>query len=161
MKESIITGVLIGIILIGGVFGYTYFVAAHKYTDEMHRFTLALPQGFSAREVETGSDFMQVVVIEDDNGDGLQIVITPFGKEVTELTPESIHTDVPDLQIIDSEVVKIGDTHRGVMFTSNNEAFDGASRELWFVFNGDLYQVATYERLSSLLRGLIAHWQFY
>lgn len=160
MKESIVVGVVVALMVIGGVFAYIHFTAP-SYRNEALRFSLELPKGFSAREVASGNNSMQVVVIEDGKGDGLQIVITPFGKNVTELTPETIHANIPDLLISDSEVVNIGETHRGVMFTSNNESFDGASRELWFVFNGHLYQVATYERLASLLRGLIAHWEFF
>ncbi len=43
---------------------------------------------------------------------------------------------------------------------SDNPAFAGASREVWFVFNTNLYQISTYTEFDELLKGLFGTWQF-
>jgi hypothetical protein len=76
------------------------------------------------------------------------------------MTAERIRADIPDMVIVDTETVEIGTDRMGLAFKSDNEAFDSASREVWFVFGGYLYQISTYERLDPVLKELFATWQF-
>lgn len=134
------------------------------YTNDEYRFSVILPEGFGARsgENEFGGD---TVVLEDDSANGVQIIISPFdeapeGKGYV-LTAERITQDLPDMTIADTQSVEVGENNKGIAFKSDNPAFDGASREVWFVFRGNLYQISTYERLDELLKTMFGTWRFF
>jgi len=126
-----------------------------EYRNEQYGFSLRLPQGFTAREVEDS------IVLEDQTGNGIQIIITPLDEDIPTLTKNRIQQDIPDMQISDEQVVEVGASRKGLAFRSDNEAFGGASREVWFVFRGNLYQISTYERLDPLLKAVFQTWQFF
>src|SRR3990167_4703188 len=66
----------------------------------------------------------------------------------------------PDMVIKDAQEVSIGDKRKGLAFGSDNAAFDGDSREVWFVFGGKLYQISAYMKHDDLLKGVFETWQF-
>lgn len=129
-------------------------VSSATYINEAHRFSFTTPPGYSVQETDT------LVTVENATGEGIQILMTPIDEDIPVLTAERIRADIPDLVITDTEEVDIGDSRKGLAFKSGNEAFDGASREVWFVFNGYLYQISTYERLDPILKQLFSTWQF-
>jgi len=172
--RSIALGAGVALVIIAGFFGWQYFAAqgpvdspevaegpyqvppmAGGYTNDVYRFSFSLPQSFSVREMEG------VVVIENAAGDGVQVLITPIEEDIPNLTAEIIQTDIPDLAVREPEVVEIGEGRTGLAFLSDNEAFDGASREVWFVFGGSLYQISTYERLDPLVQAIFRTWEFF
>lgn len=161
--RSIALGAGVALVLIGGFFAYqqffndTYTVPdpGERYVNNEHRFRVTMPVGFSAREVDGA------VVIENGSGDGVQILMTPLGEDIQDLTEERIKADIPDLVISGSERVEVGEKHTGLAFKSDNQAFDGASREVWFVYGGMLYQISTYDRLDPLLRAMFGTWEFF
>lgn len=126
-----------------------------RYTNDTHRFSFAVPQGFAMREFEG------TVVVENERGEGIQIVITSIDEDIPVLTKERIEADIPDLAVAEPQPVEVGEGRAGLAFKSDNEAFDGASREVWFVFDGQLYQISTYERLDPLLQAIFQTWQFF
>jgi hypothetical protein len=90
----------------------------------------------------------------------VQIIVSPFNEDLHALTQDRIHQDVPDMTISDSQPIQIGENYTGLAFKSDNEAFGGASREVWFAFRGNLYQISTYDRLDPLLKKIFATWKF-
>lgn len=161
--RSIALGAGVALVLIGGFFAYQTFFnqdyqvpdPGERYTNSTYRFAVTMPVGFSARELEGA------VVIENGAGDGIQVLITPLGEDIRVLTEGRIRADIPDLAISGAQSVEVGADHTGLAFRSDNEAFDGASREVWFVFGGDLYQISTYDRLDPLLRAMFSTWEFF
>ncbi len=125
-----------------------------QYTNEAYSFSFTTPPGYTVHETE------DVVTVENTTGDGIQILLTPVDEDIPVMTAERIRADIPDLVIADTETVEIGPDRLGLAFKSDNEAFDGASREVWFVFNGFLYQISTYERLDSVLKSIFNSWKF-
>ena len=168
--------IIIAIVAIagGGYFAYTKFVApaasdmqepyvvsalGDEYRNETYGFSLTMPEGFKARIMSTSVEG-ETILLEDQTGNGIQIMITPIDEDIPALTVERIKADIPDMQISDEQVVEVGSSRTGLAFKSDNEAFDGASREVWFVFRGNLYQISTYERLDPLLKAVFQTWQF-
>ena len=129
------------------------------YRNDKYQFSLTLPEGFKANEF-TESNGVETIVLEDNAANGIQISVSPFDEDLRELTPDMILEDIPDLAITDPQPVEIGQTHQGLAFLSDNGAFDGSSREVWFVFNGHLYQISTYAHLDELLRTMFTTWRF-
>lgn len=134
-----------------------------KYTNEQFRFSLTMPEGFSAREIpdEENEGGETAITLQDPEGNGIQIFITPFPEDLRVLSADDVRASIPDMRITDEQPVEIGESHTGVAFKSDNEAFGGASREVWFVWQGNLYQISTYERLDKLLQSMFATWQFF
>lgn len=138
---------------------YTVPVLTQEYKNDMYRFSLMLPQNFTVRTIpsETGATY----VFQDDTGNGIQVLITPAAKNSTNLSVAEVRGAIRDMQITDDQIIDIGDTNKGVAFKSDNEAFGGASREVWFYFHGNLYQISTYARLDPLLKSMFATWKFF
>lgn len=129
------------------------------YHNATYRFSLAVPQGFTVQEMPH-DDRGQIVLLQDPAGNGIQIMVTPFPEDLRQLSADRIRADIPDMQITDVQPVEIGLNHTGIAFRSDNDAFNGDSREVWFVFRGNLYQISTYARLDALLQTLFGTWKF-
>jgi len=128
-----------------------------SYKNTKYSFSLSLPKSFETRELS--DEIGDYVLIENGEGDGLQITISPFD-DIKVLTAEMIRADIPDMKISEVQVIEIGDIHKGVAFLSDSPEFGGSSREVWFVFRGNLYQISTYARLDGLLKQVFMTWQF-
>lgn len=130
-----------------------------EYSNTTYHFSLKMPEDFEATKFE--DEFGTAVVLQDQSGNGVQILISPFGDEdIKELTQERIKQDLPDMLISEAQTVEIGDEYKGLAFKSDNEFFGGASREVWFVYQQNLYQISTYARLDELLQKIFTTWQF-
>lgn len=134
-----------------------------EYRNATYRFSLRVPAGYTAQELPGAGGAGETVVLSSKNGDGIQIAISPFDEDTGQgytLTRERILKDLPGLTITQEQPIDIGDNYRGLAFLGDNQAFGGASREAWFVFDGNLYQISTYARLDDLLKAIFATWQF-
>jgi hypothetical protein len=176
MKKLLIFSALLLIVLAGGWFAASRMRPAHPeerpyavpalakdYANDAYGFSLKMPEDFSASEIQSEDSGGETVILQDQAGNGIQIAISPFDEDTDgsyALTQERISQDVPDLKIYDAQVLEVGDHYKGLAFRSDNEAFGGASREVWFVFRHNLYQISTYERLDDLLKQIFETWQF-
>lgn len=126
-----------------------------RHDEPKYGFSFAYPStyrvgGFSEESGDT-------LLLQNENGVGLQLLITPFDENIT-LTAERIRRDIPDLDMRNVETVQIGGV-LGVSFTSSGNDF-GESAEAWFVRDSHLYQFSTYAGLKPLLDGVVTNFQF-
>jgi hypothetical protein len=182
MKKIILT--IISVSLVGG-FGYYFFlkkdteikipvgsgvapeevvaISKYKYTKEYKHtngnFSFMYPVDFTATSIPSG-DGEAVVVQNSKTKVGVQVLITPFDGEDIDITPEIIKESLSDMKIENPQSVEIGQSRKGLAFLSDNQSFGGASREVWFVFRGNLYQISTYSDLDPFLQGLFGTWKF-
>lgn len=126
-----------------------------EYNNTTYKFTANIPAGFKVRSVNP-----DLLVIENAKSEGIQISIAPYN-DISTLTVDMIKKDIPDMKITEAQEVEVGANYKGVAFKSDNPAFDGASREVWFVFKGNLYQISTYARMDDVLKSIFATWKFY
>lgn len=140
---------------------YTGAPLTADYKNETFRFALDVPDGFTAGELPEDENGASTIIIQNDKGEGIQIYVTPAGSDNKTLSAESIRSSIPDMTVSDVEEVEIGNDYRGVAFLSDNEAYERNSREVWFYYKGNLYQISTYARLDSLLQAMFATWSFY
>ena len=131
-----------------------------SYRNAAYGFSLRMPDDFSAQELH--DEFGDTVLLQNDKGEGIQILISPFDEDAGgyTLTEERIRQDISDILISEAQPVEVGNNYKGLAFKSDNDAFGGASREVWFVFNGSLYQISTYERFDPLLKAIFGTWNF-
>ena len=124
------------------------------YKNEIYGFSFTVPAGYTVRETE------DTILVENSEGKGVQILISEMDEDIPVLTEDMIRKDIPDMIISDTQTVEIGENRMGLAFKSDNEAFDGASREVWFVYNSMFYQISTYEYLDPFLKEIFATWEF-
>lgn len=135
------------------------FANPKMYQNNQFGFEFQYPGNFNVGSFsERGG---QTIVIQNaDERAGFQIHITPLDEDI-DMSPERIRTDIPALEIRDPQPVQLGaDASKGLAFLSDNEAFGGNSREVWFAFNGQLYQISTYASLDPLIKQVLNSWTF-
>jgi hypothetical protein len=132
----------------------------HIYTSAKHHFSFKYPDAYTVRPIE-GDDGDVVLIENETTHKGIQIAITLYSDPDTNITADRVRRDVPDLAIANPQPLNIGGGNSsGLAFESNNPAFGGASREVWFVFGGELYQISAYAEYDALLRAIFATWNF-
>ena len=133
-----------------------------EYLNTSHSFSFKYPKDMKVENFKESEDSPEVILVQNANeGKGFQIVITPFDEDVgNKLSKERIKLDVPDLLVKDEQSILIGQNGEGLAFLSDNADFGGKSREVWFVFNGFLYQISTYAHLDPILQSVFSTWQF-
>lgn len=129
------------------------------YTSPTYKFTFKYPKDFTIQEIPT--DTGETIIVQNiPMKIGVQIVISKFDGPDIDLTQDYIQTQVPDMKITESQELLVGANRKGLAFLSDNENFGGKSREVWFVYGGNLYQISTYAELDPFLKGLFGTWQF-
>ncbi|MDO8566999.1 MAG: hypothetical protein Q7R58_02505 [bacterium] len=145
--------------ILAGIHVYEY---TQTYVNSASRFSFKHPQGFTVTTLPAagGDEAETILLIESsDKKVGIQILISPYGADV-DITAALIRADLPNIQIDNPQTVEIGSNSLGLAFLSDSQAFGGKSREVWFVFNGNLYQISTYAEYDEFLKGLFGTWQF-
>lgn len=130
-----------------------------SYSDSEFNFSFSYPSGYQVAENQDPASGGKAVLIQDQSGDGIQVLITPDPSD-TDITPAEIQIDVPDMTVTNPQPINLGTGAIGTAFQSNNPSFNGDSREAWFVYEGNLYQVSTYATDDNLLRAIFATWKF-
>ncbi len=98
----------------------------------------------------------QTVLLQDPRtGAGLQIYISPFDESGV-ITPERIKHDLPDQTVNSPKQITVGGA-AALSFESDDA---GKTREVWFNYNNNLYQITTYSELSDFLDKVLATWKF-
>ncbi len=130
-----------------------------NYSNSDYGFGFKYPKNFSVTEApgERGD----IIVISDDlKKIGVQLLISPFEGEDIDMTVAEIKLEIPDITITEPQELLVGTSRKGLAFFSDNEDFGGKSREVWFVYKGNIYQISTYAEQDDFLKGLFGTWQF-
>lgn len=138
---------------------------SERYTNDKYAFSFSYPKGYTVRLMQDPErDNASVILVQNASTSvGFQIHIESTGEGFTELTKERIQTDLPGMLIKDPQEVVMGDDKnagKGIAFLSDDAAFGGNSREVWFVFNRNLYQIRTYAKYDPLLQAVLTSWKF-
>lgn len=133
------------------------------YSNEEYRFSFKYPEGFTVATIPSigeGEGGGETILVESsDKKVGIQILISSYGFDV-DITEAMVRSDIPEMKIENVQEVEIGSGRKGVAFISDNQAFNGQSREVWFVFNSNLYQISTYAKYDEFLKKIFATWTF-
>ena len=93
---------------------------------------------------------------DDERGEAFQVYVTPYADK--QVTSQQFTLDEPSGVKKDAKDVMIGGV-RGTMFFSTNTSL-GNTREVWFIKNGFLYEVTTYQELDAWLSQIMTTWKF-
>ena len=125
------------------------------YEDTDYGFSFFYPENFSIGAFADEEGTKTILVQNAEKTAGIQIFISAFDENIT-LTPERIKKDVLDIAMSEIKNIPLGNM-QAVSFASNNSS--GQSREVWFVYKNDLYQI-TIPIVGVLLDGIITTWQW-
>jgi len=129
------------------------------YNQPIYGFSFKYPKAFAVSEISSNGS--KVILVQNTlKNIGVQIVISPFDGADSDITEAFIKSELPDLKISEPREVLVGSGRKGLAFMSDNAAFGGKSREVWFVFNNNLYQISAYAELDGFLKGLFGTWKF-
>ena len=142
------------------------------YEDTDYGFSFFYPENFSIGAFADEEGTKTILVQNAEKNTGVQIFISAFDENIT-LTPERIKKDVPDIAMSDVKSISVGQEQRSdlgvpalrsdldanaVSFNSNNST--GQSREVWFVYKSNLYQISAPIAASGILDTIITIWHF-
>lgn len=129
---------------------------AQEYRSRGYGFSLFYPQELSGVEHDDGGGASTITFQNVEKAQGFQIFIVPYRE--AQVSEERFRQDVPSgvRQALTDITV---DGVAGAAFDSTDTAL-GATREIWFVHGGYLYEVTTLKPLDSWLSGIIQTWKF-
>lgn len=127
------------------------------YKNVKYNFSVEIPDGFNVANFQEG-DLGDIVLVKNENK-SIQFFIMSFD-EPGLITPQRIKQDLPDLKIEDSVQVIIGqDKIQALLFSSQDESLN-ATKEIWFVKDGYLYQISTNKKDEKLMGQLLETLKF-
>lgn len=130
------------------------------YLDPKGRFSFSYPEGFKVNAVPD-PDGGEMLTLQNTTktGEGFQILIQEADEDIL-ITPERIATDIPDIAVNDAQTFTLDGKAHGTIFTSDDPTFDGESREVWFAYKRNVYQVSTYLKYDNLVKEILGTWRF-
>ena len=130
----------------------------NAFIHKQYGFSLDYPSNMKASNFKEGDG--EQIIFQGSNGDWFQMYITPWDEE-GDITSARIKKDLPDILIKDPQNVIIGPKQKegvgphALIFWSYDSGL-GDTREVWFVQNGNLYQVTTYKKLDLMLGQILS-----
>lgn len=139
---------------------------AGTYVNPKYSFSFKYPKGYTVSSFADQQDEKADIILVQNRvtHSGLQIHAETIDENIYALTVERIRKDLPDLKIDNPTDTVVGSgtkIGKGVSFISDDQAFGGKSREVWFVSGKVFYQMRTYEIDEPLVQAIIGSWKFF
>ena len=129
---------------------------SNTFTDDSLGFSFAIPSGFHAQK--TLDDSGETVLVQSsDAAHGFQVYITPFTDPASSVTKARIQSEAK-LTVADDSSVTVAGVAQGLQFDSTADT--PPTRQVWFVYNGYLYQVEVRASEVDLLQTILGSWTF-
>ena len=125
-----------------------------RYSNDTFGFSLEYPQEFEVREVTEDGGGMTIVFQKPSEQYGFQIFITPHQEEF--ITEARIRADIPSGKMEHPQEIVIGSQNIRALHFMSEAPVIGNSAEVWFIRNGSLFEVTTYEALDAELATVLS-----
>jgi len=135
------------------------------YTHPDYGFTLKYPTGYTLGRFPEGEG--EVVLIQGKNspsagsgqgGEGFQIFISPYTEE-EEFSKEVILKADPKMKIENEKTISLGtEGISALVFDSSGDT--GATNEVWFVVDGNLYQATSFSQYGEQMEHILQSLRF-
>lgn len=126
------------------------------YQSSVYHFSLYYPNNLSVSEHPGAGGTMVVLFQDKASQQGFEIFIAPYSD--SKITQQRFEEDEPSGVMQSPQNITIAGA-AATDFVSSNAAM-GASREIWFLHGGYLYEVTTPQPLSDWLISIMQTWQF-
>jgi hypothetical protein len=140
------------------------------YSNSAWGFTLKVPADFSAyppnatpNRDATGAPTGQAIVLQNKSGVAVQIVVTKDNREESNsiLSSDDIEQLAPYFDLSQTEPIVIAPGVTGTTFTdSKHPSFGNATKNVWFTYRGNLYEVTAHAKNGTLFKSMMATWTF-
>lgn len=129
-----------------------------KYENKKYGFSYYHSPQAVIKEYDEGGGAMTIVQENLQRVRGLQIFIVPYEEKT--ISEERFKADVPSGVRKNVEKTFIG--KRGVEAVTFNsyDQFLGETREVWFIYNGYLYEVTTFRGVGDWFTPIMQTWRF-
>ena len=127
-----------------------------EYKNDSYLFSLDAQQDLTVSEQKGAGNSLTVLFGNQSTGQGFQVFVIPYGD--AKITPERFKEDEPS-GVMNSPANITIDGAAATEFQSTNQAM-GATREIWFIHNGLLYEVTAPISLDSWLLNIMKTWKF-
>lgn len=129
-----------------------------EYRNEQYGFSFYHSQQSEIIEYDEGGGAMTVVLQNKQKVRGLQVFIVPYAED--KITEERFRMDVPSDVRVNVEPTRIGIKQiEAVTFNSYDELL-GETREVWFIYDGHLYEITTFKGMGNWLAPILQSWRF-
>lgn len=128
-----------------------------QYKNLERGFTFDYPKGLNIKDNDEG-DTTHTIVFSDESGErSFQVFFTPYyGNQITQ---SRILKDIPSGKFTEPIEILINGNIRALAFFSTIESDE--MREVWFLYDGYLYEVTAYKDLDEWLAKIVETWQFF
>jgi hypothetical protein len=134
--------------------------AAVRYQHPRLGFSFEKPAGYTVGSLkgDEGSETLIVQPAVNSSKQGFQVFISPIDAPI-EITPQLVQKELPGTTVVKPLSIEL-DGRKGMMFGSNNDAFEGKSYEIWLSDANNVYQITSYAEFSAELQKIIGTWKF-
>ena len=161
---KVVVGVLAAAAVVGGAVAFwpksSQAPKTPTYTDTDYGFSFSYPEGYTASAFSDLEGTKTILLGSEASKSGAQVFISLFDEDIV-LTVERIKEEMPELVVLEPQNISV-DGATGVVFRSTN-ALDTESRELWFIYTGNLYQISiptTIQTRPELFDAIIKTWKW-
>lgn len=127
-----------------------------EYRNAAYHVSLFHPEALIPTEYHERGGALTVTFEGGDDEPFFQLFILPYAQ--TQITPERLKYDIPSGVVREQTPVVIDGTSATMFYSTN--AILGATREVWFIRNGYLYEVTTTKDQDAWLSTVMATWKF-
>jgi hypothetical protein len=130
-----------------------------QYLNTALKFSFGMPDGVYAQEFP-GTSGIVVRLHQADSSTHLAVFVTPSKTDPAVFTADTVTADAPGTSVTDAAAASMPGGVTALEFTSSSTAWGGPSRELWFAYNGNRYQVSVPLVDAKLLDFVRDSWQW-
>lgn len=130
-----------------------------KYENKKYGFYYYHSPQASIKEYDEGGGAMTVVQENVKNVRGLQIFIVPYAEKT--ISEERFKLDVPSGVRKNVEKTFIGVPQVEAVTFNSYDSFLGETREVWFIYNGYLYEITTFKGIGDWFVPIMKSWRFF
>jgi hypothetical protein len=127
-----------------------------EFQSNTYHFSMYYPDDLSVTEQPRADGSIVVLFKDPSSGQGFEIFIAPYDQP--KITQATFLMDEPSGVMNDPQNTTIDDVPATEFFSANSAM--GASREIWFLHGGFLYEVTAPQSLDSWLIQIMETWQF-
>lgn len=127
-----------------------------EYQSAAYHFSLFYPKDIVVNERPEGGGAVTITFQNVEKAEGFQIFVVPYNE--SQVSEQRFKQDVPS-GVRESLTDIVVDGATGAAFYSTNIAL-GATREVWFIHGGFLYEVTTLKPLETWLNEIMRSWKF-
>ncbi len=126
-----------------------------QYVHPVSKLSFLHPQDYTVGLFPEGD--AEVILVQKEGSEGVQILVSAFDETNTNLTPERIKKEIPDIEMTAEKNINLGST-QGVYFQSTSSS--GPTHEFWFIYQSKLYQLSAPLVSGPLVEALVSTIRF-